>query len=183
MDERHWWMVSKIRENLCVKENVTTNDGVGEFIGEQDHLEMVSEFYSSGGPQRLFIFRMVSSDKNDSSRFGMVASLSELKDVHLEDVAILFFFRPYVGSEVEMNTIDQDIHCGLIKGNVVENLQFLLSEVYVPILKVQRNGRSPENQTALLQQLRKSAHTLNPDTGFTSSRVKPLVCIKQYFRL
>lgn len=170
-------MVSKIRENLGVSENATTNDGVGEFIGEPDHLEVVSEFYSLGGPQRLFIYRTTTSGNKDSTLLGMIVSLSELKDVRLEEVAILYFFRPSVGSEVEMNTIDQDIHCGLIKGNVVENLQFLLSEVYVPILKVQRNGRSPENQTALLQQLRKSANTLSPDTGFTSGRGKPLVCI------
>lgn len=179
MDERHWWMVSKIRENLCVSENVTTNDGVGEFIGEPNHLEMVSEFYSAGGPQRLFIYRTTTSGYRDSRRLGMIGSLSELKDVRLEDVAILYFFRPSVGCEVEMNTIDEDIHCGLIKGNVVENLQFLLSEVYVPILKVQKDGRSPDNQTALLQQLRKSANTLSPaDSGFTSGRVKPLVCIR-----
>lgn len=150
----------------------------GAFI--EGHLETVDRFFGSEGPQTLFIYR-TTSGQIGRARMQMVTSIKELRDIRLEDSSILYFTRSSSSSAaagaVEMASIEHDVHCGLLKGNVVENLQFMLSEVFMPLLKVQSNASNQKSRAALLQQLKKSANALTPDAETAIRRTVPLVRI------
>lgn len=150
----------------------------GAFI--EGHLETVDCFFGSERPQTLFIYR-TTSGQIGRARMQMVTSIKELRDIRLEDSSILYFTRSSSSSAaagaVEMASIEHDVHCGLLKGNVVENLQFMLSEVFMPLLKVQSNASNQKSRAALLQQLKKSANALTPDAETAIRRTVPLVRI------
>ena len=140
MDERHWWIAGKIQESLKVGgfDNPTL---IEDFMCKPDTLDMINQFLQAGGPCRLFFY----CDKSDSGPAStlrglkLTGNLSSLKQFNLEDVIVLYLLRNNIGSEVDPGHIEKDIYCGELKGNTFDMLHSVLNEIFVPLIKAQKD--------------------------------------------
>ena len=143
MDERHWWIAGKIQESLKVGgfDNPTL---IEDFMCKPETLDMINEFLQPGGPCRLFFFCDTSESIASSNLRGLklTGNLSSLKLLNLEDIIVLYLLRNNIGSEVDPSHIERDIYCGELKGNTLDMLHSVLNEIFVPLIKAQKDWGS-----------------------------------------
>ena len=178
MDERHWWIAGKIQESFHIG-GYDSPTLLEDFMCEHETLEMINQFLRSGGPCRLFFYCKNPDISGLLNReLHITGSLTTLKNVDLETITILYFLRTDLSMEVDPNHMEKDIYCGELKGNTLENLSNLLSEIYIPLLKAKKDwGQcAPENQQALLHSLEKTLSSLSESSAASNSS-KHVVCI------
>jgi dynein heavy chain len=69
-----------------------------------------------------------------------------LKDSNLDQVNVLYFLRNRVDKDVDPTRMERDIFCGELKHNTMETLTSLLSEVYIPLIKAQKEWGECNNE-------------------------------------
>ena len=143
MDERHWWIAGKIQETLKVGgyENPAL---IEDFMCKPDTLQTINQFMQPGGNCRLFFFCEKEANEQQHTLSGLkfTENLSSLKFTNLEDIVILYLLRNNLQTEVDPSHIERDIYCGELKGNTFDLLHSLLSELYVPLIKAQKDWGS-----------------------------------------
>ena len=183
MDERHWWIAGKIQESFKVGgfDNPTL---IEDFMCKPETLDMINQFLHPGGPCRLFFYCDKSEADSVASLRGLQAtgSLSSLKDLNLEDIIILYFLRNNVEVEVDPSHMERDIYCGELKGNTFDILHSFLSELYVPLIKSQKEWGQclSENHLVFMHNLDKVMSGLS-ETSSGSHGAKHVVCIFWHF--
>ncbi|XP_041355189.1 dynein gamma chain, flagellar outer arm-like isoform X3 [Gigantopelta aegis] len=163
MDERHWWIAGKIQETFKI--GGSDNPSVlEEFMCEESTLNRVNKFLSADGPCRLFLY----CEKSESGCLSIndlrvTGNLASLKDTDLETVTILYFLRNITEKDVDVTKMNKEIFCGELKHNAIETLNTLLSDIYIPLFKAQKNWdqSTKETQTGLVQSMEKFVIALN----------------------
>ncbi len=178
MDERHWWIAGKIQESFHIGgyDNPTLLE---DFMCEHDTLEMINEFLNPGGPCRLFFY----CDKPESGvlstrQLHITDTLATLREVITEEITILYFLRHHVRTEVDATRMEKEVFCGELKGNTIENLNALLTEIYVPLFRAQKDwGQcTGENQAGFMHNIDKFLSSLL-ESSTNSQSSKQWVCL------
>ncbi|XP_074662754.1 uncharacterized protein LOC141915202 [Tubulanus polymorphus] len=171
MDERHWWITSKIQESFHVGgfDNPTLLE---DFMCRDDTLQIINQFLGAHGPRRLFFY----TDKPDSNtpfsrQLHVTGNLTNLKDVNLEEVSVLFFIRHDVERDVDPVHMEKDVYCGELKAQTMESLHSLLSEACIPLLKCKKDWGmcTAEQQTHFITNMEKCIHALSDSAAGTTS--------------
>ena len=183
MDERHWWIAGRIQESFHIG-GYDSPTLLEDFMCLPDTLNMINEFLNPAGPCRLYFY----CDKADRSasttpsgrQVHIVDSLSKIKDVNLDNVSLLYFLRHNVDAEVDAAHIEKDVYCGELKGNVIESLGSLLSEIYIPIIHAQNDWGhcSMESQSTFMRNLDKAVSSLAESSASSHVSGKHTVSIK-----
>ena len=172
MDERHWWIAGKIQESFHIGgfDNPTLLE---DFLCQHETLDMINKFLQPRGPCRLFFYCVKPESGTLSTRqLHITGSLATLREGGaLEDITILYFLRHNTESEVDATHMQKDIYCGELKGNTIENLSSLLSDVYVPLIKAQKEwGQcTTENHSLLMHNLDKAIGSLSDSSSSSVS--------------
>ncbi|WAR07684.1 DYHG-like protein [Mya arenaria] len=171
MDERHWWIASKIQETFKIGgyDNPTLLE---DFMIEDVTLGKINKFLKSGGPCRLFFYCEKPETGVLSTReLHVTGTLASLKDTNLERVNILYFLRNRVDKDVDGTRMERDIFCGELKHNTIETLTTLLSDVYIPLVKAQKDWGecNPDGQSQLMNNMDKFLTALNESTASLQS--------------
>ena len=171
MDERHWWVAGKIQESFHIGgyDNPTLLE---DFMCEPDTLDMINQFLNAGGPCRIFFYcDKPETDTLSTRQLHITGSLATLKDVVLEEITILYFLRRSVDYDVDPSHVETDVFCGELKGNTIEGLSSLLTEIYLPLLKAQKDWGecSLENQQLFMQNMEKFVNTISDSAGSSHS--------------
>ncbi|OWF37572.1 Dynein heavy chain 5, axonemal [Mizuhopecten yessoensis] len=167
MDERHWWIAGKIQETFKIGgyDNPTLLE---DFMTEEGTLTKINRFLKSSGPCRLFFYSEKPENATLSSReLYVTGTLAALKDVNLDNVNILYFLRNRVDKDVDGHRMERDVFCGELKHNTIETLTALLSDVYLPLIKAQKEWGECNNecQTNLTHSMDKFLTALNESTA------------------
>ena len=186
MDERHWWVASKIQESFHIGgyDNPTLLE---DFLSVTDTFNMIERFLSDSGPCRLFFYcDRLQSGVLSTRQLHITGTLASLKDVNLETITILYFLR-HNNVPIDPAHIQNYIYCGELKGNTIEVLNSLLTEIYVPLIRNQKEwGQcSAENRMVLLHNLDKTVTSLSESSGQASSKhvVRYVTILKQLFNI
>lgn len=171
MDERHWWIAGKIQESFRIGgfDNPTLLE---DFLCEPQTLDTINKFLNPGGQCRLFFFCDKAEVGSLSTReLHITVNLATLRNVNLENATILYFLRQNLDAEVDPLRMERDIFCGELKGNTIGNLNSLLADIYLPLMKAQKNwGSSVDGtQSTLIQNLEKVLSSLNESSSSSQS--------------
>ena len=187
MDERRWWIANKVHETFGIGGSECNPSLLEEFVRHEPVNSMINQFLSSGGPCRLF-FYCNRAENEKSSGVGVfirvVGSLATIKDTKLENLLILYMFRSNTDHEVDASCIEKEIMCGELKGNLIGNLNNILTEVYIPLLKAktQWGQCSKENQAVLFHNLDKAVSGLSEaGVGAQHSKQTVTISIEYYY--
>ena len=167
LDERHWWIAGKIQESFRFdgNDNPTLLD---DFIGDPSTLDMINSFLNAGGPNRLFFYCDKADSKMLSTRqLHIIGSLSQLKDISIHEITILYFLRHSTETEVDSKHMERDIFCGELKGNPLETFHYVLSDIYLPLFREQKEwGQcSSDNQGSFISNMEKMLSALTDSSG------------------
>ncbi|XP_025098007.1 LOW QUALITY PROTEIN: dynein gamma chain, flagellar outer arm-like [Pomacea canaliculata] len=163
MDERHWWIAGKIQESFKIGgyENPSLLE---DFMCEESTLGIVNRFLKAGGPCRLFFYcQNRDSGVLSTNELYVTGNLAALKDSDLEKITVLYFLRNHADKDVDPNHMERNIFCGELKHNTIEALGSLLSDVYIPLLRAQKDwGQcNDEEQSHLMHSMDKFVIALN----------------------
>ncbi|XP_022081686.1 dynein gamma chain, flagellar outer arm-like [Acanthaster planci] len=169
MDERHWWIATKIQESFHIGGFHDNPTLLEDFLCEPKTLELINQFLGTGGPNKLFFYSdrpqtssLFPSGLQSTRQLHVVSSLAALKEVNIEDTTCLYFLRHHVNHDVDPVHMEKDIFCGELRHSVLDNLNTLLSDIYLPLLRAQKDwGQcSEENVSQCLNSLEKYAGAL-----------------------
>lgn len=178
MDERHWWIAGKIQESfkLGSYDNPTLLE---DFMCEETTLAKVNRFLRAGGPCRLFFY----CEKTDITELTTreiycTGNLASLKDVDLEKVTILYFLRNRTEKDVDPSRMEREIYCGELKSNTIETLNSLLADIYIPLIRAQKNWGhcNDEGQNSLMHSMDKFVTALNETAASMSTSKQWVSC-------
>lgn len=162
MDERHWWIASRIQESFMLG-SLENPIHLEEFMCEENTLSKVNKFLKAGGPCRLFFYYEKSDSLVNAREIHCTGNLATLKDVQLEKVTVLYFLRKSTEKDVDPTKMERDIFCGELKHNTIETLNSLLSDIYIPLIRAQKDWGQcdEESQTTLMHNMDKFVTALN----------------------
>ncbi|XP_041462850.1 dynein heavy chain 8, axonemal-like [Lytechinus variegatus] len=178
MDERHWWIATKIQESFHIggfNDNPTLLE---DFLCEPRTLELINQFLGQGGLNKLFFYSdrpqtsaLQPSGLQSTRQLHVVDSLANLNDVNIEETTCLYFLRHSVEKEVDPVRMEKDIFCGELRHSVLDNLNTLLSDIFLPLLKAQKDWGlcSEENKNQCLNNLERYAAALSETVNVPSS--------------
>lgn len=174
MDERHWWIAGKIQESFHIGgyDNPTLLE---DFLCEPDTLSLINEFLNPGRLCRLFFYCEKPESGTISTRqLHITSAIANVKVS--ENTSMLYFLRHHVNNEVDPTHMERDVFCGEIKGGILENFSALLAEIYVPLLKSQKDWGecTTENQMQFLHNIDKFMTSLS-ENGSGSAAYRQLV--------
>lgn len=139
MDERHWWLATKIQQSFGIGgyDNPTMLE---DFMCQEDTMLAVNSFFAANGPSRIFFYCEKPSGTELSTRnLHFTDSLSKVKGINLDKVQILYFLRHDTSKEVDHHHFERDVMAGEIKRNAIEHITAMLTDIYLPSLKAQRD--------------------------------------------
>ena len=78
-------------------------------------------------------------------------------------VTVLYFLRNRTDKDVDASRMERDVFCGELKHNTIEALSSLLSDIYIPITRAQKDWGdcNDEGQSHLMHSMDKFVIALN----------------------
>lgn len=141
MDERHWWIASKIQQSFH-SEGLDSSYGnfIEDFLSDPNIVENISEFLAGAESNTLIFY---SQKKNEASpdaenKIQIASSASKLKELLLEDTVSVAFVRTSTGREIEPVNVEKEIFFLELKQNALSVYADLLSHAFMPLLKAQK---------------------------------------------
>ncbi|XP_077973667.1 uncharacterized protein LOC120348568 isoform X2 [Styela clava] len=139
MDERHWWIATKIQETFQV-DDTDSPTALEQFLVDPNQLSVVTQFFAADGLNKLFIYgRRPENRAWMQEDLNMTTSLINISNIGMNDFVCVFFLRQSTHNEVEPMHLHRDIYCGEIKSNPLHQLSTVLSQVFYPLLRSQRD--------------------------------------------
>ncbi|XP_033874385.3 dynein axonemal heavy chain 8-like [Acipenser ruthenus] len=140
MDERHWWIATKVQETFRVGGNDSLTE-LEELFLQADNLQLIDTFLKAEGLAKLFFFANTESQEElQPCDLNIGENLDNVIDSR--NTAILYFLRHKTDRDVDPIRMEQDIFCGEIKHNLVDSLISQLSEIYIPLFRAQEDWGS-----------------------------------------
>ncbi|KAG2467807.1 DYHG protein, partial [Polypterus senegalus] len=175
MDERHWWIATKVQETfrVCGKDSPTELES---FFTQPEHLELVDEFLKADGLGKLFFYASTENQEEiQLSSLNIVENLDKITDS--QNVHILYFIRHKTQFDIDPIRMEQDIFCGEIRKSVIDSLRSLVNDIYIPLLKAQKDWGicSQPNVAQFLSSLDKYAIVLHDSAAVTRSEKQQIL--------
>ncbi|KAM4043310.1 dynein axonemal heavy chain 5-like isoform 1-T1 [Anomaloglossus baeobatrachus] len=183
MDERHWWIAGKVQQALD-NASEESSAALEAFILEAANLQLINRFLQDGGHQAIF-FLVEASEKTNSStwKFQIKSDLQSLETVHLKTSfpTLLYFLRFEANHDVDASLMEKEILCGEIKENPVESLRCLLNELFIPLLRAQKDwgSCSQENRTSFLTGLEKYVSSIDEAATIANLEKQHITILKR----
>ncbi|XP_077137822.1 dynein axonemal heavy chain 5-like [Ranitomeya variabilis] len=183
MDERHWWIAGKVQQAVD-NASEESSAALEAFILEADNLQLLNRFLQDGGHQAIFFLVEASNKINPSTwKFQVKSDLQSLESVNLKTSfpTLLYFLRFEINHDVEAGLMEKDILCGEIKENPVESLRCLLNELYIPLLRAQKDWGScnQENVAGFLSGLEKYVSSIDEAATITNLEKHHITILKR----
>ncbi|XP_018096048.2 dynein heavy chain 5, axonemal [Xenopus laevis] len=174
MDERHWWIAGKVQETFQIGGQEDASTALETFFLQAENLHLINRFLQVGGIQALFFFAETKNETNKSRcQLHLLSDLQRMENMteRMAFPTILFFLRPETNHDVDSTQMEREIFCGEIKDNPLESLRCLLNDLYIPVLRAQKNwgSCSPENVTIFLSGLEKYVAAIEEATSITTT--------------
>jgi hypothetical protein len=183
MDERHWWIASKVEQTFCIDKTSTADASFTEsFFRRPDVLDKINNFLFAKGSNKLFFYttrdRLYAKDitccQNIVDEYALV-------NEPLDNIILLFFIRSDTSSDASI-TPNSDIYSGEIK-HPAQMTSLLYSQTLLPLFKKELAGNSNDSyhqtatKTAIVTQMEKhidgigaTCHSLQKDKNLVSMR-------------
>eukprot|EP00795_Rhopilema_esculentum_P017364 gene17364-8957_t len=168
MDERHWWIATKLQQTFKSDQlNTLYANFVEDFLADQDIVENINEFISSSGSNKL-IFYCQKPNENDQeenhtdAKIAVATSALKLKDLVLDNSVCVVLIRTNIGLEIEPNAVEKEIFALELKQNTISSFSNLLSSAFLPFFRAQSDwGECYEHDVVeFLMQVDKYSSTL-----------------------
>ncbi|XP_031757885.1 dynein gamma chain, flagellar outer arm isoform X2 [Xenopus tropicalis] len=174
MDERHWWIAGKVQETFQIGGQEDASTALESFFLQAENLPLINKFLQAGGIQALFFFAETKDESNESRwKLHLLADLQRMENMtgKMSFFTILFFLRAEANHDVDCTQMEREIFCGEIKDNPVQSLRCLLNDLYIPVLRAQKNWGScnPESVTHFLSGLEKYVAAIEEATSITTT--------------
>ncbi|XP_075124385.1 uncharacterized protein LOC142197756 [Leptodactylus fuscus] len=183
MDERHWWIASKLQQALD-NGSEESSAALEAFILEDDNLQLINRFLQAGGHQTIF-FWIEASDKINplTWKFTVTSNLQNIESGHLKTSfpTLVYFLRFEINQDVDAGLIEKEILCGEVKENPVESLRCLLNDLYIPLLHAQKDWGfcSQDNVTSFLTGLKKYVSSIDEAATTTDLEKQHITILKR----
>ncbi|NXX43753.1 DYH5 protein, partial [Tricholaema leucomelas] len=145
IDERHRYLISRLADGIGLSEQQ-----VEEAIISDDKFQLIEQFFDPNGLKKLlFFYQDVLQEKSNASlrSAGSTNSLLHKKLFitmgSTEDfTGTCAFFLRTSDKAVTASNVSQEINFGIFdcsNGNILQGLEFFLSQIMIPALKSQEN--------------------------------------------
>ncbi|CAF1032650.1 unnamed protein product [Adineta ricciae] len=167
MDERHWWIASKVEQTFCIDKTSSTDASFTEtFFRRPDVLSKINSFLCAKGSNKLFFYTT-----RDNLYAKEIICCNNIVDEYvlvnepLDNLVLLFFIRSDTSSDATISPAS-DIYCGEIK-HPTQMTSLLYSQTLLPLFKkeLSTNTHDSYNQTstktAIVTQMEKQIDGIN----------------------
>ncbi|NWX15580.1 DYH5 protein, partial [Aegotheles bennettii] len=145
IDERHKYLISRLADGIGLNEQQ-----VEEAIISDDKFQLIEQFFAPSGLKKLlFFYQDVLQQKSNASlrSEGSVNSLLQKKlfitmGSTENFTGICAFFLRSSDKVITASNASQEVNFGIfdcINGNILQGLEFFLSQIMIPALKSQQN--------------------------------------------
>jgi hypothetical protein len=183
MDERHWWIASKVEQTFCIDKTSTADASFTEtFFRRPDVLEKINSFLYAKGSNKLFFY--TTRDQLYSKEIICSNNIVDeyiLVNEPLDNLILLFFIRSDTSSDATVSPV-ADIYSGEIK-HPAQMTSLLYSQTLLPLFKKELATNSNDSyhqvatKTAIVAQMEKNIEGINA-TCHSLQKDKNLVSIK-----
>ena len=154
MDERHWWIATKLQETF----KAGALDGFYEsfledFLADANTVDHINNFLSPGGHTKLFFYALKGGSVSRASanagpqRIHVASSAVKLKEVLSEEAICVVFLRANINRDIEPGSVEREIFVLELKHNVLGSFSDLLSRAFLPFLKARSDwGETVSNE-------------------------------------
>ncbi|XP_053567991.1 uncharacterized protein LOC128657631 [Bombina bombina] len=145
MDERHWWIAGKVHETLQTGAEEDTTAALEALFLQAENLQLINRFLQAKGHPALFFFVDTKENGNESKwQLHLKSDLLSLESLPWKThfPTVLYFLRSETTHDIDAATMEREIFYGEIKENPVESLISLLNELYIPVLRAQKDWGS-----------------------------------------
>uniref|UniRef100_A0A7M5WVD3 Uncharacterized protein n=2 Tax=Clytia hemisphaerica TaxID=252671 RepID=A0A7M5WVD3_9CNID len=126
MDERHWWITSKLLESFT-KGVLEGKSVVEDFMTDGKTLKVIDKFFTDES-DKVILFCIVDTNGKKSLAIADSGILSSLLQENVtEDVVVYFIKCPNV-STVTVTNVEQEIYCGEIKQSAIVSFRDLVQK-------------------------------------------------------
>ncbi|NXH15415.1 DYH5 protein, partial [Bucco capensis] len=145
IDERHKYLISRLADGIGLSEQQ-----VEEAIISDDKFQLIEQFFAPTGLKKLLFFyqdvlqqRSNASLKSDGSMNSLLQKKLFITMGSTEDFtgACAFFLRTS-DKVITASNVSQEVNFGIFdctNGNILQGLEFFLSQIMIPALKSQQN--------------------------------------------
>ena len=146
MDERHWWIASKVEQTFAIDKSSSTDASFTEaFFRRPDVLDKINHFLFAKGSNKLFFY--TTRDRYPAKDIICCHSIVDefaLVNEPLDNIILLYFVRSDTSSDATI-TPASDIYSGEIK-HPAQLTSLLYSQTLLPLFKKELTGNSTDNQ-------------------------------------
>ncbi|NXG51244.1 DYH5 protein, partial [Psilopogon haemacephalus] len=145
LDERHRYLISRLADGIGLSEQQ-----VEEAIVSDDKFQLIEQFFAPNGLKKLLFFYQDVLQQKSSASLGPDGSMNSLLHKKLfvtmgstEDfTGTCAFFLRTSDKAVTASNVSQEMNFGIFDcsyGNILQGLEFFLSQIMIPALKSQQN--------------------------------------------
>ena len=143
MDERHWWIATKLQQTFK-SDQLSSSNFAEDFLSDQDIVEKINEFIAADGSSKLIFYgeKANQNEKGEDSAAGKIqvsTSAVRLKEILLDNSISIVFIRTAVGHEIEPSLVEKEAFVVELKSNVLSVFASLLNNAFLPFFKAQAN--------------------------------------------
>lgn len=164
MDERHWWITSKIL--LTYQNNILVNPGfVEEFMTDSSTLDILNEYFQQEGPQIFFLYMdknaLETSNSKDVKLKLSSLILEDLNHISTIDNILGMYFLKKRKEEITITNIETEVLCGEMKLGAFPAYCDLLRNAVCPMLLSSTNiGTNVEGAVEYFNEVTKYSEIL-----------------------
>lgn len=180
MDERHWWVATKIQQTFKVGKTFQP-EVFKSYLSQEKILDQLDKFFEVDSPKCLFVYRNRNSTKTSDITSlvlstGTLSSVAE--SVAEKDLIVLYFIRKNTDNVIAESSIYKEILCGEIKGNPLKIFSLKMSEIFLPFFKNSKTWSNycEDRQKTLLQNIERCSEVLTE-----SGKHLPIMVIPNIF--
>lgn len=167
MDERHWWIATKIQETFRIG-GMDNASFLESYLTSDETLEYINHFLMADGLQRMFFYSLGTEDILTTEGLFYSSEIADIRQALSSSTnpKVLFFLRNSTEREVNAPTVEKEIFCGEIKTSGLESVASMLSDLFLPVMR-NKNKQSTYNEdqkSSFFTMLEKSAHILQDTT-------------------
>lgn len=181
MDERHWWIASKVEQTFGIDKTSTTDASFTEsFFRRPDVLEKINNFLFAKGSNKLFFY--TTRDRLESKDIVCCQTIIDeyaLANEPLDNILLLYFIRSDTSSDASISPAS-DIYCGEIK-HPAQMTSLFYTQTLLPLFKKELASSSSDSytqattKTAIVTQMERhvegistTCHSLQKDKNLVS---------------